>query len=48
MGGSMMYVQSLLDDWAFPATDPVVRARWERRLDEVGVAALHVELASRC
>lgn len=47
VGGSMMYVQSLLDDWAFPATDPVVRARWERRLDEVGVAALHVELASR-
>lgn len=47
VGGSMMYVQSLLDDWAFPATDPVVRARWEQRLDEVGVAALHTELASR-
>ena len=38
VGGSMLYIQSLLDDWAFPATDPVVRARWEARLAEVGVA----------
>lgn len=47
VGGSMMYIQSLLDDWAFPATDPQVRARWEARLTEVGVAALHAELATR-
>jgi tRNA dimethylallyltransferase len=47
VGGSMLYLQSLLDDWAFPATDPVVRARWEARLAEVGVAALHEELARR-
>jgi tRNA dimethylallyltransferase len=47
VGGSMMYVQSLLDDWAFPATDPQVRAKWEQRLAEVGVAALHGELAGR-
>jgi len=45
VGGSMLYVQSLLDEWAFPATDPAVRARWETRLAEVGVAALHEELA---
>jgi tRNA dimethylallyltransferase len=45
VGGSMLYLQSLLDDWAFPATDPDVRGRWERRLAEVGVAALHAELA---
>ena len=45
VGGSMMYVQSLLDEWAFPATDPAVRARWEDRLAEVGVTALHGELA---
>ena len=45
VGGSMMYIQSLLDDWAFPATDPAVRARWEGRLAEIGVAALHAELA---
>ncbi len=47
VGGSMMYIQSLLDDWAFPATDPEVRARWELRLAEIGVAALHAELADR-
>ena len=47
VGGSMMYVQSLLDDWAFPATDADVRAAWENRLAEVGVAALHAELADR-
>jgi tRNA dimethylallyltransferase len=45
VGGSMLYLQSLLDDWAFPATDPEVRARWEARLADVGVAALHAELA---
>ncbi|KUH99197.1 tRNA (adenosine(37)-N6)-dimethylallyltransferase MiaA [Mycobacterium sp. IS-3022] len=45
VGGSMMYVQSLLDNWTFPATDPAVRARWEQRLAEVGVSALHEELA---
>ncbi|GAB5900462.1 tRNA (adenosine(37)-N6)-dimethylallyltransferase MiaA [Mycolicibacterium mageritense] len=44
VGGSMLYIQSLLDEWAFPATDPVVRARWEDRLAQVGVAALHAEL----
>ena len=45
VGGSMMYVQSLLDEWEFPATDPAVRERWEQRLAEVGAAALHAELA---
>ena len=45
VGGSMMYIQSLLDEWTFPATDPVVRAKWEQRLAEVGVGGLHEELA---
>jgi tRNA dimethylallyltransferase len=45
VGGSMMYIQSLLDEWAFPATDPAVRAKWESRLAEVGAGALHKELA---
>ena len=45
VGGSMMYIQSLLDNWTFPATDPAVRAKWEQRLTEIGVAALHAELA---
>jgi tRNA dimethylallyltransferase len=47
VGGSMLYVQSLLDDWSFPATDPAVRARWEQRLAEIGTTGLHAELASR-
>lgn len=47
VGGSMLYVQSLLDDWSFPATDPAVRAKWEERLAEVGTRALHAELAHR-
>jgi tRNA dimethylallyltransferase len=41
----MMYIQSLLDEWSFPATDPAVRAKWEVRLAEIGVGALHQELA---
>jgi tRNA dimethylallyltransferase len=45
VGGSMMYVQALLDQWAFPATDPAVRSRLELRLAEEGTAALHAELA---
>lgn len=47
VGGSMLYVQSLIDDWAFPATDPIVRAEWEARLAESGATALHAELAAR-
>lgn len=47
VGGSMMYVQALLDDWDLPPTDPAVRARWEAELDRVGVTALHDELARR-
>ena len=47
VGGSMMYVQALLDEWEFPATDPGVRARWEQRLAELGAAGLHAELAHR-
>ncbi|MFC9896284.1 tRNA (adenosine(37)-N6)-dimethylallyltransferase MiaA [Nocardia sp. NPDC127579] len=44
VGGSMMYVQALLDNWEFPATDPTVRGRWEAFLGEHGVAAVHAEL----
>ncbi len=47
VGGSMLYVQSLLDDWSFPATDPAIRATWEQRLAEVGTSGLHAELADR-
>ncbi|MFC3962025.1 tRNA (adenosine(37)-N6)-dimethylallyltransferase MiaA [Nocardia jiangsuensis] len=44
VGGSMMYVQALLDQWEFPATDPAVRARWEGVLAEQGLAAVHAAL----
>ncbi|GGK95317.1 tRNA (adenosine(37)-N6)-dimethylallyltransferase MiaA [Nocardia jinanensis] len=44
VGGSMMYVQALLDQWEFPATDPAVRAKWEELLAGRGVAAVHAAL----
>jgi len=47
VGGSMLYIQSLLDDWSFPVRDPDVRARWEQRLSEVGAVRLHAELVRR-
>ena len=47
VGGSMLYIQSLLDDWSFPAADPAVRAKWEQRLAEIGAGGLHAELAGR-
>ena len=45
VGGSMLYVQSLIDAWSFPPTDTTVRAKYEERLREIGVDALHAELA---
>ncbi len=45
VGGSMLYVQSLVDDWQFPPTDPAVRAKYEARRVEVGIDKLHAELA---
>lgn len=47
VGGSMLYAQSLLDNWDFPPTDARVRAGLERRLREEGLAALHAELARK-
>lgn len=45
-GGSMMYVQALVDGWSIPDTDPQVRSHYERRLEQIGVQALHAELAA--
>lgn len=45
VGGSMLYLQSLVDDWQFPPTDPAVRAKYEARRREVGIDKLHAELA---
>lgn len=46
VGGSMLYVQSLVDNWQFPPTDQSVRAKYEQRLADIGVHALHEELAA--
>lgn len=46
VGGSMMYIQALVDEWDFPPTDPMVREKWQRELDVRGVAALHEHLAT--
>lgn len=45
VGGSMLYVQSLIDDWQFPPTDETVRLKWEERLEKHGVDELHNQLA---
>ena len=45
VGGSMLYVQSLVDDWQFPPTDPEIRHKYEKRRLEIGIDKLHAELA---
>ncbi|AIU91949.1 tRNA dimethylallyltransferase [Corynebacterium ulcerans] len=45
VGGSMLYVQALVDAWQFPPTDKKVRAQWEEKLAEIGIDALHRHLA---
>ncbi|MFB9378013.1 tRNA (adenosine(37)-N6)-dimethylallyltransferase MiaA [Kineococcus gynurae] len=47
VGGSGLYVRAALEDMRFPGTDVEVRARWERRLAEIGAPALHAELVER-
>ena len=45
VGGSALYTRAILDEFEFPGTDPVVRARLEADLAETGSAALHARLA---
>ncbi|GAA2458253.1 tRNA (adenosine(37)-N6)-dimethylallyltransferase MiaA [Actinomadura vinacea] len=47
VGGSGLYVRAALDHFAFPGTDPLVRARLEGELAESGPAALHERLRGR-
>ncbi|WP_328701797.1 tRNA (adenosine(37)-N6)-dimethylallyltransferase MiaA [Aestuariimicrobium ganziense] len=47
VGGSALYTRAVVDEFEFPGTDPAVRARWQARLDEVGVEVLHADLAER-
>jgi tRNA dimethylallyltransferase len=44
VGGSALYVRAVLDEFAFPGTDDVVRARLEAELDSLGAPALHARL----
>lgn len=44
VGGSMLYIQALLDGWQLPPTDPAVRARWEEVLRVGGTEAVRTEL----
>jgi tRNA dimethylallyltransferase len=45
VGGSGLYVNAVVDGWAFPGTDPRIRARLEAELDEIGAEAMHDRLA---
>ncbi|APT84924.1 tRNA delta(2)-isopentenylpyrophosphate transferase [Corynebacterium aquilae DSM 44791] len=47
VGGSMLYVQSLVDDWQFPPTDHTVRARYETMLADHGLPALRALLRDK-
>jgi tRNA dimethylallyltransferase len=47
VGGSGLYVSSVIQDFRFPGTDADVRARLEAELTVLGPAGLHAELAAR-
>jgi tRNA dimethylallyltransferase len=47
VGGSGLYVRAVLEDFAFPGTDPDVRARLEDELAAVGPGPLHDRLRGR-
>jgi tRNA dimethylallyltransferase len=44
VGGSGLYVSSVLYDFQFPGHDPAVRAQLEAELDSVGPGTLHLRL----
>lgn len=44
VGGSSLYVRSVLDDFDFPGTDPGLRARLEAEAEQQGTAALYARL----
>jgi len=45
VGGSMLYIAAVLNDFDFPGTDPVMRAELEAELLEVGPITMHGKLA---
>jgi tRNA dimethylallyltransferase len=46
VGGSGLYVSSVIHDFRFPGTDPVIRARLEAELADAGPGLLHARLRS--
>jgi tRNA dimethylallyltransferase len=44
VGGSGLYVRAVLEEFAFPGTDPAIRTRLEAELAMVGAASLHARL----
>ena len=44
VGGSGLFIQSLLEDMQFPPGDPLVRARLEQETQELGLAAMYAKL----
>ncbi|WOI62100.1 tRNA (adenosine(37)-N6)-dimethylallyltransferase MiaA [Streptomyces fradiae] len=46
VGGSGLYVRGAIDALEFPGTDPLVRARLEAELEELGSGVLHARLAA--
>jgi tRNA dimethylallyltransferase len=47
VGGSGLYVSSVLYEFEFPGTDPDIREAWEQRLQEEGVETLVAELRQK-
>ncbi len=45
VGGSALYLRAILDEFAFPGTDPEVRAELEAELAAVGPQALYARLS---
>ncbi|RZU49638.1 tRNA dimethylallyltransferase [Krasilnikovia cinnamomea] len=46
VGGSGLYVRAVLEEFSFPGTDPVIRARLEAELADSGPGELHRRLAA--
>jgi tRNA dimethylallyltransferase len=46
VGGSGLYFHAVVDEFAFPPTDPEVRARLEAEADETGLDAMYARVAA--
>jgi tRNA dimethylallyltransferase len=46
VGGSMLYIAAVLNDFEFPGTDPALREQLEADLEREGALAMHAKLAA--